>query len=73
MGSKTGQFGRVLLLAWLRGVLIGAAIGSPSCIGSAKPTVPVTPQQTSEPAPEPLCDCTLADRDGTPPTVIPAA
>ena len=74
MGSKTRQFGRVILLAWLRGLLIGAAIGSSSCIGSAKPTLPVTPQQTSEPAPEPpLCDCTLADRDGTPPIAIPAA
>jgi hypothetical protein len=60
MGSKTRQFGRVIVLAWLRGVLIGAAIGSPSCIGSSKPTLPVAPQQTSEPAPEPLCDCTLA-------------
>lgn len=73
MGSKTRQFGRVIVLAWLRGLLIGAAIGSPSCIGSAKPTLPVTPQQTSEPAPEPVCDCTLAYLDGARPTGSAAA
>lgn len=64
MGSKTRQFGRVIVLAWLRGLLIGAAIGSPSCIGASKPTLPAVPQQTSEPAPEPLCDCTLAYHAG---------
>jgi hypothetical protein len=73
MGSKTRQFGRVIVLAWLRGIVIGAAIGSPTCIGSSKPTLPLIPQQTSEPAPEPLCDCTLAYLDGARPAGIPTA